>query len=56
MKKGIERLAAAKVRNVSLKNFDVIAEEAAKEGYIRPEDVSRLLKFRNDPADEHWRD
>ena len=24
--------------------------------YIRPEDVSRLLKFRNDPADEHWRD
>ena len=56
MKKGIERLAAAKVRNVSLTNFDVIAEEAAKEGYIRPEDVSRLLKFRNDPADEHWRD
>ncbi len=56
MKKGVERLAAAKVRNVSLTNFDVIAEEAAKEGYIRPEDVSRLLKFRNDPADEHWRD
>ncbi len=56
MKKGIERLAAANVWNVSLTNFDVIAEEAAKEGYIRPEDVSRLLKFRNDPADEHWRD
>ena len=56
MKKGIERLAAANVKNVSLTNFDVIAEEAAKEGYIRPEDVSRLLKFRNDPADEHWRD
>ena len=56
MRKGIERLAAAKVRNVSLTNFDVIAEEAAREGYIRPEDVSRLLKFRNAPADEHWRD
>ena len=55
MKKGIERLAAANVKNVSLTNFDVIAEEAAKEGYIRPEDVSRLLKFRNDPADETWR-
>jgi len=54
MKKGIERLAAANVRNVSLTNFDVIAEEAAKEGYIRPEDVSRLLKFRNDPADGSW--
>ena len=56
MKKGIERLAAAGVKNVSLTNFDVIAEEAAKEGYIRPEDVSRLLKFRNNPADESWRD
>ena len=56
MKKGIERLAAAGVKNVSLTNFDVIAEEAAKEGYIRPEDVSRLIKFRNDPADESWRD
>ena len=56
MQKGIDRLNAAKVKNVSLTNFDVIAEEAAMEGYIRPEDVSRLLKFRNDPADEHWRD
>ena len=56
MKKGIERLAAAEVKNVSLTNFDVIAEEAAREGYIRPEDVSRLLKFRNNPADESWRE
>ena len=54
MKKGLDRLAAANVKNVSLTNFDVIAEEAAKEGYIRPEDVSRLLKFRNDPADSSW--
>ena len=55
MKKGIERLAAANVKNVSLTNFDVIAKEAAKEGYIRPEDISRLIRFRNDPADESWR-
>ena len=54
MKKGLERLAAAKVKNVSLTNFDVIAEEAAKEGYIRPEDISRLIKFRNNPSDEGW--
>ena len=54
MQKGIERLAAAKVRNVSLTNFDVIAEEAAKEGYIRPEDISRLIKFRNNPSDTEW--
>ena len=54
MQKGIDRLAAANVKNVSLTNFDVIAEEAALEGYIRPEDVSRLIKFRNNPADEGW--
>ena len=55
MQKGLDRLAAAKVKNVSLTNFDVIAEEAAKEGYIRPEDISRLIKFRNNPSDESWR-
>ena len=54
MQKGIDRLNAAKVRNVSLTNFDVIAEEAAKEGYIRPDDISRLIKFRNNPSDESW--
>ena len=48
--------AAANVKNVSLTNFDVIAEEAAKEGYIRPEDISRLIKFRNNPSDEGWRE
>ena len=54
MQKGLERLANAKVKNVSLTNFDIIAEEAAKEGYIRPEDISRLIKFRNNPSDESW--
>ena len=54
MKKGLDRLAAANVKNVSLTDFDVIAEEAAREGYIRPEDVSRLIKFRNNPGDESW--
>ena len=56
MQKGLDRLAAAKVKNVSLTNFDIIAEEAAKEGYIRPEDISRLIKFRNNPSDESWAD
>ena len=54
MQKGIDRLAAAGVRNVSLTNFDVIAEEAAKEGYIRPEEISRLIRFRNNPSDGSW--
>ena len=56
MRKGLDRLAAANVKNVSLTNFDVIAEEAAKAGYIRPEDISRLIHFRNNPSDESWRD
>ena len=54
MKKGLERLAEANVKNVSLTNFDVIAEVAAAEGYIKPEDVERLIKFRNNPSDESW--
>ena len=54
MKKGLERLEAANVKNVSLTNFDVIAEIAAEEKYIKPEDVARLIKFRNNPSDESW--
>jgi len=54
MKKGVERLAAADVKNVSLTNFDVIAEVAAEEGYIKSEDIARLIKFRNNPSDESW--
>ena len=54
MKKGLERLAAADVKNVSLTNFDVLSEVAAQEGYIKPEDVNRLIAFRNNPSDESW--
>ena len=54
MKKGLERLAAAKVKNVSLTNFDVIAQVAAEEKYIKPEDISRLIAFRDNPSDESW--
>ena len=55
MQKGLERLAAAKVQNHSLTNFDVVARVAAREGYIRPEDVKRLIAFRNNPNDESWK-
>ncbi len=54
MAKGLARLEEANVKNVSLTNFDVIAEIAAEEGYIRPEDVARLIAFRNNPSDESW--
>ena len=54
MKKGLERLAAADVKNVSLTNLDVLSEVAAHEGYIKSEDVNRLIAFRNNPSDESW--
>lgn len=54
MSKGIKRMEEAGVRNVSLCNLDVLAEVAAEEGYIKPEDVERLLKFRDNPSDESW--
>ena len=54
MKRGLERLAAAKIENTSLTDFDTVASVAAEEGYIRPEDVARLIAFRNNPSDESW--
>lgn len=54
MQKGLTRLAEANVENHSLTNLDCIAAIAAEEGYIRPEDQSRLIAFRNNPSDESW--
>ena len=54
MQKGLDRLAAANVKNISLTDFDTIAEVAAEEGYIATEDIARLIKFRNNPSDESW--
>ena len=55
MQKGLDRLAQAQVENHSLCNFDVIARVAAEAGYIRPEDVRRLIAFRNNPNDDSWK-
>ena len=54
MRKGLDRLAEAKVRNVSLTDFDTIADVAAESGYIAPDDIKRLLAFRDNPSDESW--
>ena len=54
MQKGLDRMAEANVVNHSLTNFDVITRVAAEEGYIRQEDVERLIAFRNNPSDESW--
>lgn len=54
MQKGLDRLKEADVKNVSLTDFDHIAEVAAQEGYIKPEDIKKLISFRNNPSDESW--
>ena len=54
MQKGLDRLAAANVKNISLSNFDAVAKVAAEEGYIKESDIDRLIAFRNNPSDESW--
>ncbi|MDO4489035.1 MAG: orotate phosphoribosyltransferase [Eubacteriales bacterium] len=54
MKKGLVRLEEANVKNISLTDFDSIAQVAAEEGYIREADIERLIAFRNNPSDESW--
>jgi len=54
MRKGLDRLHEAQVVNHSLSNLDALVEVAVEEGYIRPEDKARLLRFRDNPSDESW--
>ena len=54
LRRGLERLEAARVTNHSLSNFDAVCEIAAAEGKIKPEDIARLKKFRANPSDESW--
>lgn len=54
MQKGLEKLAAAELKNVSLVDFDTVATVAAQTGYIAPKDVERLKAFRDNPSDESW--
>ena len=54
MKKGLERLNAADITNVSLTDFDCIVTAAFESGYIKEDDIRRLLAFRDNPSDESW--
>lgn len=54
MQKGLDRLADADIKNVSLTNFDTIAQVASEENYIQESDIARLIAFRNNPSDESW--
>ena len=54
MQKGLDRLQAADVKNISLSNFDALCETAAEMGLIKAEDIVRLKAFRANPSDESW--
>jgi orotate phosphoribosyltransferase len=54
MKKGIERMNEAGVKNVSLTDFDALVEVAVREGYIEAAAAPRLMAFRDNPSDEGW--
>ncbi len=54
MKKGLDRLKEANVRNVSLTDFDTTISVAVEIGYIKSEDEKRLKAFRDNPSDESW--
>ena len=54
MQKGLDRMAAANVKNVSLCNLDALVKVAAECGYIQAGDQERILKFRSNPSDESW--
>ena len=54
MQKGIDRLAEANVKNISLTDFDTVVHTAAETGYIEESDVRRLIAFRSNPSDESW--
>ena len=54
MKKGLERLAEAQLRNISLTDFDAVIQAAAATGYISENDIPRLAAFRDNPSDESW--
>ncbi len=54
MQKGLDNLAKANVKNISLTDFDTVAETAAGEGYIEEKNIHRLIAFRNNPSDESW--
>ena len=54
LQKGIDRLEAAGVRNVSLSDFDTLIEVAAEENYVRAEQLPLLRRFIANP--QSWLD
>ncbi|MDD6154852.1 MAG: orotate phosphoribosyltransferase [Eubacteriales bacterium] len=54
MKKSAEKLAEHDLTNHSLSDLDTLVKVASETGYITEDEAERILKFRDDPADESW--
>ena len=54
LQKGLDRLEAAQVTNVSASNYDALVEVAVETGYISAQDVRKLQAFRANPSDAGW--
>lgn len=54
MQKGLDRLAAGRGQKYQPHQPRRALRSCGDEGYIKPEDVSRLIAFRNNPSDESW--
>lgn len=49
-----QNLAKAKIINHSLSDLDTLIKCAVKEKYINQKDVTKILKFRDNPIDSNW--
>lgn len=54
LQKGLDRLKAADVKNVSLSNYDALIEAAMEENYIQADQIKKLQAFRSNPSDPSW--
>jgi orotate phosphoribosyltransferase len=54
LQKGVDRLAEANVKNVSLSNADTLIKVAVEEGYIKDNNVAQLKAFFKNPSDPAW--
>lgn len=54
LKKGLDRLVAANIFNVSLSNFETLVKVAAEEKYIDEIEIEKILKFQKDPNNPSW--
>lgn len=54
MQKGLDRLEAAGVKNISLSNLDTLLEVAVEKDYVSEKAAKAIATFRNNPSDPSW--